>query len=182
MSEFGARAADQDHATSAAAYAIATWVFLLHVDGRTAADAELAAHCAAVVSAADEGAGNPAGEALVARIRALLPSEGPEQVEAFARAQYGERVVAGLGEGGRDERLQRVRKHQFASNLPWLARIWERVDGAVVPSWLVVERVTDEVTAMDPNPWNDIDETRHLPVGDFQVLWELDGCTAVAVA
>jgi len=182
MSEFEARAVDENGARSTTAYAIATWVFVLHVDGRTASDAELATHCAAVVSATDERAGNPAGEALVARIGALLQGEGPAEVEAFARAQYGDRLLSGLGAGGRDERLQRVRKHQFASNLPWLARIWERVDGVVVPSWLVVERVTDEVTAMDPNPWNDIDETRHLPVGDFQVLWELDGCTAVAVA
>lgn len=166
----------------ATAYAVATWVFVLHVDGRTAADPELASACASVLSASEEAAGNAAGEQLVARVRALLAGDDPGGVEAFARSMYGERLVVGLGQGDREERLHKVRKHQFTSNLPWLARIWERSGDGVAPAWLVVERVTDEVTAMDPNPWNDIDETRHLPVSDFQVLWELDGCTAVAVA
>jgi hypothetical protein len=56
------------------------------------------------------------------------------------------------------------------------------VEGKVHPSWLLVERVTDEVTAMDPNPWNDVDEERHIPVQDFQVLWELDACSSVYVS
>ena len=51
----------------------------------------------------------------------------------------------------------------------------------MAPTWLVVERVTEEVLAMDPNPWNDIDEERHIAVGDFHVLWELDACAAVHV-
>ena len=45
-----------------------------------------------------------------------------------------------------------------------------------------VDIVEAEVAAADPNPWNDVDETRRIPVGDFQVLWELDGCTAVHLA
>ena len=34
---------------------------------------------------------------------------------------------------------------------------------------------------MDPNPWDDVDEERTVPLGDFQVLWELTGCSAIAV-
>ena len=64
-----------------------------------------------------------------------------------------------------------------------MARIWERSEkGEVAPVWIIVERVTDEVTAMDPNPWDDIDEERHIPVNDFQVQWELDGCSSVHIA
>ncbi|MEZ4319058.1 MAG: hypothetical protein R3F61_16200 [Myxococcota bacterium] len=163
-------------------YALATWVFLLRVDGVEPDDAELASHCAAVMDAAEEAVGNAAGERLVERVKAMLAGISPDDVTAFARTLYGDRVNTGLGGGERSDRLSRIRKYQFDRNLPWLARIWERNGGEVVPSWLIVNRVTDEVTAVDPNPWNDIDETRHVPVVDFQVLWELDGCTAVALA
>jgi len=163
------------------AYALATWVFLMHVGGVTPDDADLCAHCEAVAVAQDETAGDAAGEALVERVKAMLGGIDPNDVESFARSIYGDRVGTGFGEGARADRLSRIRKYQFDQNHPWLARIWERQEGQVAPVWLVVERVTDEVTAVDPNPWNDIDETRHIPVSDFQVLWELDGCTAVAL-
>lgn len=169
--------------TEALNYALATWVFLLHVDGVKSADEDIAAGCDAVQTAEDETTGNAAGETLVKAIASALEGDGPDHVADFARRLYGERVQTGLGAGDRTERLSRIRKHQFSHNLPWLARIWERDEqGQVGPTWLVVERVTDEVAAMDPNPWNDIDETRRIPVSDFQVLWELDACAAVAVA
>ncbi len=98
---------------------------------------------------------------------------------SVATALYGDRVQRDLGAGDRVERTARIRKYQFASQLPWLARIWERQGESVRPSLLLVERVTDEVTAADPNPWNDIDEDRKLPVSDFHVLWELDGCASL---
>lgn len=169
--------------TEALNYALATWVFLLHVDGVQSADSDIAAGCRAVQEAEDESTGNAAGEKLVAHIGQALQGSDLEGVASFARKLYGDRVDTGLGQGDRTERLSRIRKYQFSSNLPWLARIWERDEqGQVAPTWLVVERVTDEVAAMDPNPWNDIDENRRIPVGDFQVLWELDACAAVAVA
>ena len=72
--------------------------------------------------------------------------------------------------------------NQFGRRLPWLARVYQRSElGAVRAVWLVIESVTDEVIAMDPNPWNDIDEERRLPVDDFHVLWELDACSSVYV-
>lgn len=164
------------------AYALATWVFLLHVDGIHADDAGLHEACGAVRAAEDEETGNVAGEALVARVEGILEGMGPGEVQAFATRLYGDRATFGLGEGDRHDRTQRIRQYQFSRSLPWLARIWERQpDGQVGPTWMVVERVTDQVTAMDPNPWNDIDETRHVPLVDFQVLWELDGCTSVAI-
>lgn len=159
-------------------YTVATWIFSLHVAGVRAADAEVAAACDAVLAAQDRVEGDQAGEALVARTAALL-ADGEADVACAARQMFGDRVSTDLGQGDRAERTHRIRKYQFARGLPWLARIWERIDGAVRPGWLVVERVTDEVTAMDPNPWNDIDETRHVPVADFHVLWELDACTNV---
>jgi hypothetical protein len=91
-------------------------------------------------------------------------------------------VRTDLGAGSRDERLVRLRRHQFAHGTPWMARVWERrADGLVAPAWLVIDGVTDRVRALDPNPWNDVDEERSLPVGDFLVLWELDGNAALHV-
>jgi hypothetical protein len=164
-------------------YTFATWVFLLHVDGERSESEEVAQACDAILSAEDEVTGNAAGETLVAAVRGLLEGDAPEQVLDAASNLFGVRTAATLGQGDRTERTSRIRKYQFTRQLPWLARIWERGDdGHVRPEWLLVERVTDEVTAADPNPWNDIDETRRIPVGDFQVLWELDACTSVHLA
>lgn len=160
---------------------LATWVFQLFSSGVAPGDAALTAACEAVRSATDGAAGDAAGMALVERVSALVAGHEVADVAAFAAATYGDRAHGDMGDGGRDERTLRIRKYQFGRNLPWLARIWERRDGTVKPTWLLVERVTDEVTAADPNPWNDVDEERHIPVGDFQVLWELDGCSSVYV-
>jgi hypothetical protein len=157
-----------------------TWVYQLFAAGVEPGDAVVQDHCRAVRDATDRGAGDSAGAGLVARVSELLAgSVEPDAVAAAARTLYGDRVATGLGDGDRDERIHRIRKYQFGKSLPWLARIWERRDGAVKPSWLLVERVTDLVTAMDPNPWNEVDEERRIPVADFQVLWELDGCTSI---
>ncbi len=164
-------------------YTFATWVFLLHVDGEKAEVEGVVAACDAILAAEDEGAGNAAGESLVSAIRGLLEGDAPEQLLGAASALYGVRTAATLGQGDRVERTSRIRKYQFNRQLPWLARIWGRSDdGHVRPEWLLVERMTDEVQVADPNPWNDIDETRHIPVADFHVLWELDACTSVHLA
>lgn len=161
----------------------ATWVYQLFAAGVAPDDETLHERCKAVQNAPDRTTGDAAGAALVDRVGELIgASHDADAVTAAAKRLYGERVATALGEGDRDERTQRIRKYQFGRSLPWLARIWERRDGAVRPSWLLVERVTDEVTAMDPNPWNDIDEERRFPVSDFHVLWELDGCTSIQLS
>jgi len=164
-------------------YVFATWVFMLHVDGIEADDAAVADACRSILAATEEAAGNEAGEALVAAVNARLDGAGPESLMGASQALYGVRASATLGQGSRTERVARIRKYQFDKQLPWLARIWERTEeGEVEPTWLLVERVTDVVRAADPNPWNDVDEERVIPVDDFQVLWELDACTSVHLA
>jgi len=160
-------------------HTFATWVFTLHVGGVRANDREVGEICDAVLHATDDRSGAAAGERLVAKVRTLL---GANDVTTAAARLYGDRVRHDLGAGDRDARTTRIRRYQFASQLPWLARIWERAGDSVLPNWLLVERVTDEVTAADPNPWNGVDEVRHLPVQDFHVLWELDGCSNVYLA
>jgi len=164
-------------------YTFATWVFMLHVNGVVAGDAAVSEACAAIIAATDESVGNEAGEALVRALEERLGGVTPENLMSASQALYGVRAAATLGQGSRRDRVARIRKYQFERQLPWLARIWERTEeGDVRPSWLLVERVTDVVRAADPNPWNDIDEERLVPVDDFQVLWELDGCTSVHLA
>ena len=169
---------DYDHVP----YTFATWVFSLHVAGVRASDPIVAEQCDKVLEATEAGAGNAAGEVLVSRVRDLLSGADVEALGQAAMALYGDRVQRDLGAGDRMVRTARIRKYQFSSQLPWLARIWERQGETVEPSWLLVERVTDEVTAADPNPWNEIDEERRLSVTDFHVLWELDECANLYVS
>ena len=94
---------------------------------------------------------------------------------AWLSSLYGGRVEGALGRT-REERLGRVRSYQFRHNLPWLACIYDRFpDGSVLPHWVLVERVQDQITCLDPYPWDDVDEEITTPVGDFLVKWELTG-------
>lgn len=159
---------------------LAAWVHQIHLAGIHPSHEDAAAYLTRIDAATSPEEGEAAALGLVEAIAAAVEGDSPEQVATWARAWYGRRVCVDLGGAAtREERLHRVRTYQFAHSVPWLARIWERSGDTVSPSWLVVERVTDEVFAMDPNPWNDIDEDRRLPVGDFLVLWELDGATSV---
>lgn len=163
-------------------FTLATWVYLLHSAGVHGSDTEVHALCAAIDAAENAAAGDAAGVALVTHVRAAVADASGASVAEFARSLYGDTVDTELGAGSRAARTGRLRVYQFSVSLPWLARVWVRTpDAEVRPLWLLIERVTDEVVAMDPNPWDDVDEERHLPVPDFHVLWELDGCTAIAV-
>jgi len=157
----------------------ATWVVALCAQGVSPTNEAMGGLAAAVVASGDD----VAALALVRAVADRLPAgAGPDAVASLGADLFGDRAHGAMGQGDRRTRLQRIRKYQFGRQLPWLARIWERLsDGTVGPSWLLVEQITDQVVAMDFNPWNDIDEARLLPVGDFQVLWELDGCTALAI-
>jgi hypothetical protein len=162
------------------AYAVATWAYLLHSAGLTPADAEAATHCSAIGSATNDDAADAAGSALVSRVRALLDAEAG--VPSAAGALYPTRTTHDLGSGERGERAARIRKYQFSTGLPWLAQVWERSGaGDVRAVWLLVERFTDQVHVVDPNPWDDVDEAAVLPVHDFQVRWELSGCASVSL-
>jgi hypothetical protein len=162
---------------------LATWVFQLSQRGVALGDPEAAGHVARVAEATDPDAGNAAARGFVSWIAGQLAGSDPEHVAAFARRVFGDRASTAFGEGSdREERAHRVRKYQFARGLPWLARIWERVGADVRPGWLLVDRVTDAVTAADPDPWNEIEEERTIPLSDFVVLWELADNASLHVA
>lgn len=167
-------------ARAATPVTLATWAFTLHRAGFPAVDHEIREACEAVAAAGDPETGDLAAQELVARVRSRLDDVDGPSVLALARRVWGDSISGDLGEADREERAQRIRRYEFERGLPWLARIWER-DGAgmVRPGWLVVERVTDRVSVMDPNPWDEIEERRELPVDAFHALWELEGCPSV---
>ena len=161
---------------------LATWTHQLHLAGIAPVHEAAAAFLVEIDATTSPEQGEAAALGLVELIAASIEGDSPATVIAWAQAWFGDRVRTDLGNAEtRDERVREVRAYQFAHSVPWLARIWERTDGVVAPSWLVIERVTDEVFAMDPNPWNEVDEDRRLPIADFLVLWELDGATSVCV-
>ena len=159
-------------------YTFATWVFLLHASGVEAAETTVRDGCKAIVDAQDEETGDAAVMALIEEVATGL-SGG---VETLAHQLYGDRVDTDMGAGTRAERSRRIRMHEFKNWIPWLAKIYQRDgSGAVHPVWVVVERLANVVTIMDPNPWNDIDEEYDLPVEDFHVLWELGGTQSISL-
>jgi len=161
------------------AYTFATWVFLLHASGVESVETTVRDHCIAIVEATDEETGEAAVMALIDNVSGGLG----DGVEALAGALYGDRVSSEMGEGNRAERSRRIRMYEFKNWLPWLAKIYQRSDqGDVSAVWVVVERLSNEVSIMDPNPWNDIDEEYDLPVSDFHVLWELAAKASVHLA
>ncbi len=80
----------------------------------------------------------------------------------------------------RAARTAHIRSYQFQSSLPLLTSVLNRFpDGVVKSHWVMVERVTQTVTCMDPYPWDDLDEEYTLPLAEFMVRWELAGCESI---
>ena len=154
--------------------AVAAWLVMLDQRGCHVSDVGLSKSVAAVVDDAT-------GQNLVAIVRQHLGSGSPDEVEAFAAREFGDRLVTGFGTGGREERVARARRFGFSTHTPWLARIYARQGGEARPVWRVVQSLTDEVLALDPDPFDGVDEELRIPLADFLVCWELDGCTAVVV-
>jgi len=157
---------------------LATWIYSLYASGRVFDDADIAAACQAL-SQVEEGEDVALlGTRLVAAVEAGLgAATGIDGVVEFVGRLFGkDHITTELGDD-RETRAQAARSYQFRSNLPWMARIIDRFpDGTVGPHWVMVERVTDHVTCMDPYPWDDLDEEYHAPVVEFMVKWELGGC------
>jgi membrane-associated protease RseP (regulator of RpoE activity) len=164
------------------AVAFGTLVYLLFDAGHAPADPALVEACEAVRSAAPEAA-DAAGQALVALLAHRLPADGaPAGVAALAAALYGADKLVAFEGADRAEKARAARAWQFRTSLPFLARVVDRFPtGDVGLHWVLVERVTDVVTCMDPYPWDGIDEETTQPLVDFLVKWELAGCACVAV-
>jgi hypothetical protein len=161
---------------------LATFLFLVRRSGIALQDPTIEAACAAF----DTGGATveALGTALVAAVRARVGGDRFEDVVAALRGLLGaDRVRTDLGDApDREGRAANIRRAHFGQRLPWLAVIIDRTpDGDVGRHWVMVESFDEVVRAMDPNPWDDRDEERVLPVGDFMVQWELAGCPSIRI-
>jgi hypothetical protein len=162
---------------------LATWLFLVRRGGTAIQDPAIEAACAAF----DAGTApvETLGEALVTAVRQRITGARVDDILDALRGLVGaSNVRTDLGDApDREGRAAAIRRAQFQKALPWLAVIIDRQpDGEVGRQWVMVESFTDMVRVMDPNPWDDRDEERVLPVGDFMVQWELAGCPSVRIA
>ncbi len=159
--------------------ALATYLFLLQQAGHGATDAAVAG---AVSALGDSDDADAAGQALVDLLAGRLGGDDdpdPSVVQGLMVELFGaDRISTDLGEA-RWDRARNARRYHFRHNLPWLARIVDRFPSGLGTHWVLVERVTDEVTCMDPYPWDDLDEEYSLPVLEFMVKWELAGGDSV---
>lgn len=163
---------------------LATYLYLVHEAGHAVVDPALAAACATLsgAGAADAAA---AGAALVEAVG--LPADADAAaVQAWLDAAFGPGRVGALplptgAASAREARARALRSYQFRTSLPLLAQIVDRFpDGSVGAHWVMVERVTDQVTLMDPYPWDDIDEEQNVDLIEFLVKWELAGTVCFA--
>ncbi len=159
---------------------VGTWLFILHTYGHTISDSRIADACKAIEAAAPVDA-DKAGMALVDLVNAELgASPAADTIRAWLDGLLGEGKVGGIDGEDRAGRTQQIRAYQFKSNLPFITQIVDRFpDGTIGTHWVMVERVTDTVTCMDPYPWDDIDEEYTLPLVEFMVRWELAGCVSL---
>lgn len=161
--------------------ALATWIFLLTDAGQRPDDAGIAAAVQALRDAPDDVDPDALGAVLVDAVAAKMGTgERLADITDFLGALFGrDHFTTQLGED-RADRIRLARRHQFASNLPWLVRIIDRFPGRPLGAhWLLVERVDDQVVCMDPYPWDDLDEQYSQPTVEFMVKWELAGCEGV---
>jgi hypothetical protein len=160
------------------AWVLATWTALLHGTGDRALSPDVVKACDALVSANFGQPTRDAGDVLVQAVSAVIAQAGG--VQEAAVALFGDRAGQTFHAPSRDERSQRIRAYDFKVALPWLARLWQRHDGGDVrPGWEVVLSVDTHAHILDPNPYDDVDENRDLPVADFHVLWELSGAAHI---
>jgi hypothetical protein len=159
---------------------VGTWLFILHTYGQTFSDTHITAACKAIADAAPEDA-DEAGAALVALVNARM--DGPTsatEIRSWLQGILGAEHIGSISGEDREGRTQRIRAYQFRSNMPIITAIVDRFpDGSIGTHWVMVERVTDTVTCMDPYPWDDIDEEYSLPLVEFMVRWELAGCESI---
>lgn len=164
------------------AITLATFLFLVRRAGRPLKDAAVESACAAF-----DAGGAPVdvlGKALVDAVRARLSGARVEDVVSALGALLGEEhVLTDLGDAPeRDARIAAIRRAHFGHPLPWLAVIIDRLpDGEVGRHWVMVEGLDEAARVMDPNPWDEKDEERSVPVNDFMVQWELAGCRSVRI-
>ncbi len=159
-----------DNATS---MTFATTLFVLRRAGVKVEDPELEALAAQLQECAEQHAALDAA----ARLAAALDSDAGFRA-GLGRAFPGMKVRVVTGD--RDEHIRALRHARFGNSLPMLAGIADQHDGGVAIRWALVLDVEEAVHLLDPNPWDDVAEERHMPIQDFAVRWELAGSVLIS--
>jgi hypothetical protein len=159
------------------AVTLATWLYILDSAGHRPDHAGLVEALDAVHEAGGGDAAEAIGRKLAEAVITDLGSAADfESVQAWVSGLFGTEHIATDFGPNRGTRTRAVRSYEFQSSLPWVACIIDRfANGVVGPHWVLVERVTDVVTCMDPYPWDDLDEEYSQPLVEFMVKWELAG-------
>jgi hypothetical protein len=159
---------------------VGTWLFLLHSYGHALTDPAIKAACEKIASA-DPASVDQAGMDLVKLVQETLePSADAAAISAWLGTVIDSAHIGRIEGDDRAARTARIRSYQFQSSLPLLTSVLNRFpDGIVKSHWVMVERVTETVTCMDPYPWDDLDEEYTLPLVEFMVRWELAGCESI---
>jgi hypothetical protein len=160
------------------AVTVATWLYILDQSGRRPNHDALCEALDAVKEAGGGQAAEEIGRKLVEVVLGELGDDADyEAVLAWTSALFAEGSLATDYGATREARLRGIRGYEFKSSLPWIAHMIDRFPNGVVGAhWVLVERVTDAVTCMDPYPWDDLDEEYSQPLVEFMVKWELAGC------
>ena len=108
----------------------------------------------------------------------LAPDASFKEVATWLENRVPE-IKQGFPGKARGQKLHAIRQYEFQQSLPWLAQIAERTEDGLISQWVMVEKITDIVHCMDPNPWDDIEEDFEFSINDFMVRWEL--CDSVAL-
>ena len=116
---------------------------------------------------------------LITAIEESISSEATF-AEAFSWLQERiPQIQSGFEAKSRSGKIHAIRHYEFQQSLPWLARVANRTDSGLVEQWIMVEKVTEVVHCMDPNPWDDIEEEFSYSLNDFMIRWELCGYEAL---
>lgn len=150
----------------AATMTFATALFLLRRAGLKVEDAALESLAAQLHDCSEQSAALAAAEKL-----AVALDTGGGFRAGLGRAFPSMKVQ--VVSGDRHEHVRALRRARFGSSLPMLAPIVDKHEGGVAIRWAIVLDVDEEVHLLDPNPWDDIAEERHMPIDDFAVRWEL---------
>ncbi len=162
------------------AYTVTTFLVMAH---RAGFSVDSPAFVGLAERIGGEDSGEDLGKALVAVVQEHLGDGSPDLVIAGLKRLLGEAVVADASYGdNRDARLAGIRRTLFGHSTPWLAWVLERSpEGSLHSTCLLVEDFADKVVVMDPNPFNDIDESRRYSISEFLAIWELAGCRSLSL-
>lgn len=160
-------------------FTVSTFLLMARREGATIHDDAINE---AIGRIAAEGTNGDTGHALVWAVSPHLGDGSPDAILLGLNRLLGARLKIGVLDGSsREAAAASLRRARFGSQAPLLAWILERQGADNVPQCVLIEDTSGPVTTIDPNPFNDIDETRAFHLEDFLTRLELAGYYSASV-